>query len=96
MLGKGLDKNGLGHLDTFVEVGELLEVLRFFRSLKLVGRDHCQGTVKVVNAVDEILCEFLDSKVAGSLDFTSSAILQVAEIGDSAEAFILRIENQNN
>lgn len=92
VLGKRLNEDALGHLEALVEVSELLEVLALLFSLELVRGDGGEGAVKVVDAVDEVLGELLDGKVAGGLDLTCGAVLEVAEVGDGAEAFILRGE----
>lgn len=92
MLGKRLDEDAFGHLETLVEVSELLEVLVLLFSLELVRRDGGEGAVKVVDAVDEVLGELLNGKVTGGFDLTCGAVLKVAEVGDGAEAFILRGE----
>lgn len=89
VLGQCLDENALGHLEAIVEVGELLEVLALVLGLELVRGDGGQGAVEVVDAVDEVLCEILDGKVAGGLDLALRAVLEVAVVGDGAKAFVL-------
>lgn len=89
VLGKCLDEDALGHLEALVQVGELLEILVLVLGLELVCGDGRQGAVEVVDAVDEVLGELLDGKVAGGLDLTCRAVLEVAEVGDGAKAFVL-------
>lgn len=89
VLGQCLDEDVLGHLEALVEVGELLEILALDLGLELVCGDGGQGAVEVVDAVDEVLGELLDGKVAGGLDLTCCAVLEVAEVGDGAKAFVL-------
>jgi hypothetical protein len=84
MLGEGLDEDGLCHLDTLMQVVEVLVVAG-----ELLGGDRGQSAVEVVHTVDEVLCELLDGKVASALDFALGAVLKVAEVGDCAKAFIL-------
>jgi hypothetical protein len=89
VLGEGLDELGLGHLEALVQVGEVLQVLRLLGGVELLGGDAGEGVVEDVDALDEVLGEALDGKVAGRLDLALSAVLQVAEVGDGAEALIL-------
>ncbi|KAL8865202.1 MAG: hypothetical protein Q9198_009430, partial [Flavoplaca austrocitrina] len=49
---------------------------------KFGGWDSAKGSVKVVDAFDEIGGEFLDREVAGRLDVTLRSVLKVAEVGD--------------
>jgi hypothetical protein len=90
VLGQRLDEDVLGHLETLVEVGELLEVLALVLGLELLRGDGGQGAVEVVDAVDEVLGELLDGEVAGGLDLTCCAVLEVAEVGDGAKTFVLQ------
>lgn len=77
-------ENVLRHLDTLVEGVEVLVV-----TIQLLGRDVCKGAVKVVNALDEVLGELLDGEVTGSLDLARGTVLQIAEVGDGAQALVL-------
>lgn len=88
VLGKSLNENLLGHLEAVVEVNEV-GVALLVVGRDLVGRDSREGTVEVVDAVDEILGELLDGKVARALDVALGAVLQVAEVGDGSEALVL-------
>ena len=89
VLGESGHEDGLGHLETLVEVDKVLGGFRLLG--ELLGRDGGQGAVEVVDAVNEVLCELLDGKVACSLDFALSAVLEIAEVGDGAEAFVLEM-----
>lgn len=67
-----------------MEGDEVLVVTR-----ELLDGDGGQGAVEVVDTVDQILCELLDGEVTGALDLTRRAVLEVAEVGDGAETFVL-------
>lgn len=90
VLGESGHEDGLGHLEALVEVDEVLGGFRLLS--KLFGGDGGQGAVEVVDALNEVLCELLDGKVARSLDLALSAVLKVAEVGDGAEAFVLETQ----
>lgn len=90
VLGERLDEDALGHLEALVEVSQVLEVLALVLGLELLDGHGGEGAVEVVDAVDEVLCELLDGEVAGGLDLAGGALLEVAEVGDGAEAFVLR------
>lgn len=89
VLGEGLDEDVLGHLEALVQVDELLDVVVLVGGVELLGGDVGQGAVEVVHAVDEVLGELLDGKVAGRLDLALGAVLEVAEVGDGAHALVL-------
>lgn len=91
---EGGHEDVLGHLEALVQVGEILEVLGAVLGVQLLLGDHVQGTVKVIDAVDEVLCEFLDGEVAGGLDLALGALLEVAEVCDGAEALVLYNKSQ--
>jgi hypothetical protein len=90
MLLKGLHENGFSHLDAFMEVDEVAPLLGRIR--ELLGGDGGQGPVEIVHAVDQVLCELLNGEVTGRLDLALCAVLQIAEVGDGAEAFVLQSE----
>jgi hypothetical protein len=56
---------------------------------ELLWRNSIQGAVEVVDGLDEVAGESLDGKVFGRGDFALGAVLQVAEVGDGAEVFVL-------
>jgi len=85
-----LHQNVLGHLETIIKIDQILEVLILLLGLELLLGHHGQCAVKVVYAVDQILGELLDRKVASSLHVTRCAILEVAEVGDRAEVLVLQ------
>lgn len=58
-------------------------------ALQFFGRHGGQGAVEVVDAVNEVFGEALQGEVFGGLDFAFCAFLQVAEVGDGAEVFVL-------
>lgn len=87
----GVQQNILRHLQTIVQIHELL-VLRGVVARLL--RDGLQGPVQVVDRVHQVLCEFLDGVVAGLALVTLGTLLEVAVFGDSALEFILERECQ--
>lgn len=93
VLGEGLDEDALGHLEALVEVDELLDVVVLLGGVDLVGGDVGEGAVEVIDALDEVLGELLDGKVAGRLDLALGAVLEVAEVGDGAEALVLLVRD---
>lgn len=82
---KRVDEDGVGHLDTVVESNEVAVV-----ALELLFRDSTQGAVKVVNRFYKVASEALDGEVFCGLDLTCCAFLEVAEVGDRAEVFVLQ------
>lgn len=86
---KGVHEDVLGHLETLVQVGEILDALRSVLDLELLLGNHSKSSVEVVNAVDEVLGELLDGEIFGGFDLTGGALLQVAEVGDGAQALVL-------
>jgi hypothetical protein len=68
-----------------VEGGEVAVGLEF------LGLDGGQGAVQVVDALDEVAGELLQREVFGGLNFALGAVLQVAEVGNGAEVFVLRL-----
>ena len=89
VLGKGLHENRLRHLETLVEVGQLLEVVVLLGDVKLFLRDSAEGAVEVIDGLDEILCEGLDGEFASRLDLALGAVLEIAEVGDGTKALVL-------
>lgn len=87
MLLQRLHQDGLRHLQPFIEALE-------FRSSAILPRQRLrrhrrQRTVEVIDALDQIGGEARNGKVARGLDFSSGALLQVAEVGDGAEVSVL-------
>ena len=79
-----VDENGVRHLDAVVESNEV-GIVR----LELLLGDGAKGAVEVVNRLDEIASEALNGKVLCALNFALGALLEVAEVGDGAEVFVL-------
>jgi hypothetical protein len=90
---QGVHEDVFGHLETLVQVGEILNALRSVLGVELVLGNHSKSAVEVVDAVDEILGELLDGEIFGGLDLTGGALLQVTEVGDSAQALVLPVLN---
>lgn len=86
MLLQRAQQNALYHLQPIVEIHELLLVLGV--SSALFGNSR-EGTVEVVDAVNKVFGELLNSVVLGSLLVTLGAVLEVTEVGDGAGEFIL-------
>lgn len=84
MLLERVDENGVGHPDAVVESDEV-GVVR----LELVLGDGAKGAVEVVDRLYEIASEALNGKVFCALDFALGALLEVAEVGDGTEVFVL-------
>lgn len=94
-----LHQHGLGHLEAVDEVDKVL--VGGLSSTRCIGasfggrlferllRHHGQRAVQVVDAVDKVLGELGNGKVAGRLDLALGALLQVAEVGDRPEVFVL-------
>lgn len=83
-------KDGLRHLEALVQVGQILQLLGLFLDLEFILRDHGQRAVQVVHAVYKVLGEALNREFAGVLDVALGAILQVTEVGNGTEAFVLK------
>lgn len=89
MLFERLLKNSLRHLEPLVQIGEVLQILRLVGGVELRLRDGGERAVEVVNAIDEVLCEAGDCEVARCFHLAGCSVLEVAEVGYGAEAFIL-------
>ena len=87
---EGLEEDVLGHLETLVQVDQVIEVLGLLLGLELLLGNDAQGAVEVVDALNEVLGELLDGEVLGLLDVAGGALLEVAEIGDGAKALVLQ------
>lgn len=88
---EGVHEDVLGHLETSNEVKQSL-VLLSRGSVELIRGHGQQRAVKVINAVEEILSKALNSEVAGTVHIALCALLEVAEVGDGAQIFILEHE----
>lgn len=76
MLLQGGDQDGVSHLDAVVQ-GDEIRVI----GLELLGSDCAEGTVEVIDRLDEIAGEALDGEVFGGLRLAFRTLLQVAEVG---------------
>lgn len=85
---EGVHEDVLGHVETGNEVKQVLVGLGL-DGIKLVRGHGQQRAVEVVNALEEVLGEALDGEVAGAVHVTLGAFLQIAELGDGAEVFVL-------
>lgn len=72
-----VDQDSVGHLEAIVQGKQVLVLLN-----QLFLRNSRQSAVKIVDRLDQIAGEALDSKVLGSLDFALGALLQVVEFSD--------------
>ena len=79
-------ENGLGHLETLVKVRKVLVA-----AVKLLLGHNREGTVEVVNAVEQISGETLEGKVFGCADLTLGLLLQVAVLGDLTLPLVLQL-----
>jgi hypothetical protein len=77
-------EDGLGHLETRVEVQEVLVA-----AIKLLLGHHRESTVEVVDAVQQVSGEALKGKVFGCANLTLSLLLQVAVLGDLTLPLVL-------
>lgn len=76
-------QDGLGHLDAVVQGDEVVV------AGKALAGDGRQGAVEVVDAIDQVRGELLQGEVLGCLDLALGALLEVAEVGNGAEIFVL-------
>jgi hypothetical protein len=81
---QSVDQDGVGHLDAVVQGNQVCVV-----ALELFGGDGAQRAVEVVDGLDEVPGEALDGEVFCGLGFALCAFLEVAEVGDGAEVFVL-------
>lgn len=77
-------EDGLGHLETRVKVQKVLVA-----AVKLLLGHDRKGTVKVVNAVEQVSGEALEGKVLGCADLALGLLLQVAVFGDLTLPLVL-------
>ena len=84
---EGLHEHGLGHLETVVEVVEVLVA-----GLELLSGNIGERAVEVVDAVHQVFGEALDGKVLCGLHFALGLVLEVTEVGDAVlELVLLRV-----
>lgn len=87
---EGVHENILGHLQTSDQFHQFLIALRR-GTTELIGWHREKGPVKVVNAFEKVNGEFLNSKVTGDFHVTLSALLEVKEVRDGTNIFVLLI-----
>lgn len=85
---EGAQEDVLGHLEARDEFEEILVGLALDGFELVLGHGQ-QCAVEVVNALQEILGKALDGEVPGIVLVALGALLEVAEIGDGAEVFVL-------
>lgn len=85
---QGVHEDVLGHLQTSDEVVQG-SVLVSPGSTDLLRGHGQQRAVKVVNALQKVLGEALDGEVTGAVHVALGALLQVTEVGNRAEVFVL-------
>jgi hypothetical protein len=81
-----VDQDAVGHFDAVVQGNQVCIAIG---RVQFLGRYGAEGAVQVVDGLDEVAGEALNGKVLCSLDFALGAFLQVAEVGDGAEVFVL-------
>lgn len=64
--------------------------LRVFGRGERFRRDGLEGAVEVVDRLDEVFGESLDGELAGGVDVANGSVLEVTEVGDGAEVFVLK------
>ena len=87
---EGVHENILGHLQTSDQFHQFLVALGR-GTTELIGWHREEGAVKVVNAFEKVNGEFLNSKVTGDFHVTLSALLEVKEVRDGTNIFVLLI-----
>ena len=86
---EGVHEDVLGHLEALVQLNDVLELIVLLGRLKPLLGDHGESAVEVVDALDQVLGEALDGELAGVLDLALGPVLEVAEVCDGAQAFVL-------
>lgn len=81
---KCVHQDGLGHLETRVEIRKVLVA-----AVKLLLGHYREGTVEVVDAVKQVPGETLEGKVLGCANLTLGLLLQVAVLGDLTLPLVL-------
>lgn len=81
-------EDSLGHLQTGNKIQQVLVGLSL-GATELVLRHGKQGTVEVVNALEQVNGELLDGEAAGLFHVTLCALLEVEEVRDRTDIFVL-------
>jgi hypothetical protein len=85
MLLQRANQDAVRHFDAVVQGDEVCVAV----CLEFLGGHGAEGAVEVVDGLNEVAGETLDGEVLCSLSFAFCALLQVAEVGDGAEVFVL-------
>ncbi|GAO47958.1 hypothetical protein G7K_2152-t1 [Saitoella complicata NRRL Y-17804] len=78
--------NLLGHLQPRIQIHQLLVACGIGTVLDGNG---VERALKVIDGFDEVFCEFLDGEVFCGFHVAGCSVLEVTEIGDGAEKFVL-------
>ena len=91
MLLQRLHHYPLRHLQPIVQIPQILNLVTHFLwgDGEFLRGDGGKSAVEVVDAIDEVFGEAGDGEVAGGGDVAFRAVLEVAEVGDGAEVFVL-------
>lgn len=81
-----LHQDPLCHRQALVQVDEVLVTVL---SPHLLRRHRGERAVQVVHRVHEVFGKSLDGELVRGLDISFRSLLQVAELGDGAEIFVL-------
>ena len=88
MLFERVHENILGHLQTSDQFHQFLVSLRR-GTTELIRWHGEEGAIKVVNAFEKVHGEFLNSKVTSDFHVTLSALLEVKEVRNGTNIFVL-------
>lgn len=92
MLLQGIHQDMLGHLQAGYKIHEFLILVGLGRVDLLIWHGQ-ESPIKVVNTLQEVDGKSLDSKVTGIFHITFRAFLEVEEIRNRTNIFILQINN---
>ena len=88
MLLQRAHKDVFRHPETGVQVLQV-PVCRIFRWLDSISRYALKRAIEVVDTRDQIVREALDGEIPSRFDVALGSVLEVAEVGDRAEIFVL-------
>jgi hypothetical protein len=86
MLLQRANQDAVCHFDAVVQGDEVYVSVLL---LKLLSGHGAKGAIEVVDGFDEVTGEALDGEVLCGLGLAFCALLEVAEVGDGAEVFVL-------
>lgn len=89
MLLECLHQYRLRHFQSIIQVRQIFVA---FSLPQLFWRYSAKGSVKVIDAFDQVLGEAGNGEVAGGLNVALCAFLKVAEVCNGAQIFVLHIE----